>query len=147
MATCAQGSGRTAGVGTSARSTGDAAIDSSAAREDGEMTDVNREVAIERHPVASENIAGVGYDQQTRTLEVMFTNGSVYRYSDVEPEIVAPLLDPPGTWEFGAVHLKQATWVQRETLTAAVTLPNWSTGRWFNLAIKAGPYEFERLAR
>jgi hypothetical protein len=41
---------------------------------------------MNRIPVNSSNVASVGYDQNTMTLEVEFTNGSVYQYFDV-PEI------------------------------------------------------------
>ena len=38
---------------------------------------------MNRTPVISSNVASVGYDQTTMTLEVEFTNGSVYQYFDV----------------------------------------------------------------
>ncbi len=42
---------------------------------------------MNRTPVASSNVASVGYDPNTMTLEVEFMNGSVYQYFDV-PETV-----------------------------------------------------------
>ena len=42
---------------------------------------------MNRTPVSSSNVASVGYDQNTLTLEVEFKNGSVYQYYDV-PEVV-----------------------------------------------------------
>jgi hypothetical protein len=42
---------------------------------------------MERKRVNSSNIRSVGYDDKTRTLEIEFTNGSVYQYSKVPPEI------------------------------------------------------------
>jgi hypothetical protein len=41
---------------------------------------------MNRTPVQSSNVASVGYDSDTLTLEVEFTNGSVYQYFDV-PEV------------------------------------------------------------
>lgn len=38
---------------------------------------------MQRTPVTSSNVASVGYDSSTKTLEVEFTSGSVYRYFDV----------------------------------------------------------------
>lgn len=35
---------------------------------------------MDRIPVTSSNVASVGYDDGTSTLEVEFTSGSVYRY-------------------------------------------------------------------
>lgn len=43
--------------------------------------------ATQREPVSSSNIASVGYDAGTKTLEVEFHGGRVYRYYDV-PETV-----------------------------------------------------------
>lgn len=42
---------------------------------------------MNRTPVTSSNVAAVGYDVNTMTLEVEFKNGSVYQYFDV-PEAV-----------------------------------------------------------
>lgn len=36
---------------------------------------------MNRTPVSSSNVASVGYDEETQTLEVEFRNGSVYQYA------------------------------------------------------------------
>ena len=38
---------------------------------------------MERAPVSSSNVASVGYEEFTQTLEVEFHDGSVYQYFDV----------------------------------------------------------------
>ena len=38
---------------------------------------------MNRAPVSSSNLASVGYDEETRTLEVEFNSGSVYQYDRV----------------------------------------------------------------
>lgn len=38
---------------------------------------------MKREPSESSNIASVGYDRDTKTLEVEFRSGKVYRYADV----------------------------------------------------------------
>lgn len=38
---------------------------------------------MERTPVSSSNISAIGYDADNQVLEVEFTNGAVYSYSDV----------------------------------------------------------------
>lgn len=38
---------------------------------------------MERTRVSSSNLEDVGYDPQTRTLEIGFLNGSVYQYLNV----------------------------------------------------------------
>ncbi len=42
---------------------------------------------MNRTPVSSSNVASVGYDASSLTLEVEFKDGSVYQYFDV-PEAV-----------------------------------------------------------
>jgi len=42
---------------------------------------------MKRIYVRSSSISHVGYDRQTRTLEVEFRNGHAYRYLDVPPQI------------------------------------------------------------
>lgn len=46
-----------------------------------------------RESVESSNIASIGYDEASRTLEVEFLNGSVYEYSGVPPEEHRGLMD------------------------------------------------------
>ena len=41
------------------------------------------EVSIVRQPVESSNIASIGYDPISSTLEVQFNKGDTYQYSDV----------------------------------------------------------------
>lgn len=38
---------------------------------------------MNREPVSSTNVASIGYDEATQTLEVEFVNGSVYQYYNV----------------------------------------------------------------
>lgn len=40
---------------------------------------------MERISVSSSNISAIGYDADSQTLEVKFTNGAVYSYSSVPP--------------------------------------------------------------
>jgi len=42
---------------------------------------------IERTPVRSSALRSVGYGPEQRVLEIEFTNGDVYQYSDVPPEV------------------------------------------------------------
>ena len=46
--------------------------------------------------LASTALRAVRYDPGTRTLRVLFTNGSLYEYLDVPPDVVGGLLDPGG---------------------------------------------------
>ena len=42
---------------------------------------------MERQPVNSSNLAEVGYDSRTQTLEVCFKSGRTYQYFDVPERI------------------------------------------------------------
>ena len=41
---------------------------------------------MKRQPVESSNLASVGYDASTRTLEIEFNSGRVYQYFNVPPD-------------------------------------------------------------
>lgn len=47
---------------------------------------------MKRESVSSSNVAEVGYDGASRTLEVLFHNGATYQYFDVPPQIFDELL-------------------------------------------------------
>ncbi|WP_211284420.1 KTSC domain-containing protein, partial [Amycolatopsis azurea] len=48
---------------------------------------------VNRQSVTSTNIASIGYDPQTRTLEIEFHNGRVYQYSGVSEATATALLN------------------------------------------------------
>ena len=47
---------------------------------------------MERVPVSSSNIASVGYDPNSLTLEVEFNSGTVYQYFDVPQNVYEALM-------------------------------------------------------
>ncbi len=47
---------------------------------------------MELKEVESSMIHAVGYDPETRTLKVVFRSGSIYRYSNVPPEVYEGLM-------------------------------------------------------
>jgi len=49
--------------------------------------------AIAMISVDSSMVASVGYDEERRLLQVVFTNGRVYCYEDVPPEVFQGLLE------------------------------------------------------
>ena len=70
-----------------------------------------------RQPVNSSAVRSVGYDRRSRTLEVEFTSGEVYRYLGVERIVFGALLrsDSPGRFvnerikpRYPSVHVGQA---------------------------------------
>lgn len=48
---------------------------------------------MRRVPVTSSNIAEVGYDETSRTLEILFANGRVYQYFDVPNQVHRALMN------------------------------------------------------
>ena len=46
-----------------------------------------------RTPVDSSNIKSLGYDNESKALEVEFTNGAVYRYSGVGKRTFEELME------------------------------------------------------
>ena len=49
---------------------------------------------MERIKVKSSNLSSVGYDPETETMEIEFTNGRIYRYEKVPEWIYRDLIDP-----------------------------------------------------
>lgn len=66
-------------------------------------------------PVSSSNLASVGYDASTRTLQIAFHSGSLYEYSNVPQHIYNGLMQAP------------------------------SHGRYFDTYIKHGGYSYRRI--
>lgn len=60
-----------------------------------------------RTPVSSSNIASIGYDSRTRTLEVEFNNGSVYQYHGVPEGIYQGLMGAPSHGEYLDAYVKK----------------------------------------
>ncbi len=55
---------------------------------------------MNRTAVISSNVASIGYDANTMTLEVEFTNGSVYQYFDVPGTEYHALLNAPSVGSY-----------------------------------------------
>lgn len=47
---------------------------------------------MNRRPVASSNLASVGYDERSRRLEIEFHRGGIYQYFDVPKHIYSALM-------------------------------------------------------
>lgn len=63
---------------------------------------------IERYSVASSNIASIGYDAQTETLEVEFLNGSIYQYYNFPENLYEQLMREPSKGKFLNFYIKNA---------------------------------------
>jgi len=48
---------------------------------------------MNRTTVDSSNIASIGYDSESQTLEIEFLNGSVYQYFDVPEHVLEGIMN------------------------------------------------------
>ena len=55
---------------------------------------------MERKRVNSSKIRSVGYDEKTQTLEIEFSNGQVYQYVKVYPEVYRRFMAAPNPTAF-----------------------------------------------
>lgn len=63
---------------------------------------------MQRYTVASSNIASIGYDAATETLEVEFLSGSVYQYYNVPQGMYDNLMAEGSKGRFLNVYIKNA---------------------------------------
>ena len=61
---------------------------------------------MERTPVTSSNIASVGYDTDSQTLEIEFNNGTIYQYFDVSEQVFNELKGAGSVGGYLAAHIK-----------------------------------------
>lgn len=61
-----------------------------------------------RDIVASSNVASVGYDEPSETLEVEFHSGSIYQYYNVNPDTYRQFMEAPSKGQFLNTYLKNA---------------------------------------
>lgn len=62
---------------------------------------------MNRESVSSSNIASIGYDAQSETLEVEFTSGAVYQYYNVSPVIFEQFMQADSKGKFLAYQIKK----------------------------------------
>lgn len=61
---------------------------------------------MEREQVSSSNIASIGHDANSETLEIEFLNGSVYQYFDVPRKVFEELRDSSSVGGYLASNIK-----------------------------------------
>ena len=62
---------------------------------------------MNRMPVRSSNLASVGYDEISQTLEVEFTNNTVYQYFDVPTSEYHGLMGATSKGHYFDVNIKK----------------------------------------
>jgi hypothetical protein len=63
---------------------------------------------MNREPIASTNVASVGYDEASQTLEVEFVNGTVYQYYNVDSGLFESFMQAPSKGQFLNQNIKNA---------------------------------------
>ena len=63
---------------------------------------------MERVPVDSSNIASVGYDVASSTLEIEFNSGAIYQYSGVPENEFTGLMSASSKGSYLNEHIKKA---------------------------------------
>jgi hypothetical protein len=61
---------------------------------------------MNRESVSSSNISEIGYDEERRILEVLFSNGGVYQYFDIPPHIYAELRQASSIGQYLNANIK-----------------------------------------
>lgn len=63
---------------------------------------------MNRRPVVSSNITSIGYDEETKTLEVEFFNQKIYQYSPITQEGYSLLMNAESIGSFFARNIKNS---------------------------------------
>ncbi len=63
---------------------------------------------MKRYSVVSSNIASIGYDTLTETLEVEFLNGSIYQYYNFPENMYDQLMKEGSKGKFLNIYIKNA---------------------------------------
>ena len=63
-------------------------------------------VKTQRTPVISANLASVGYDRATATLEIEFRGGALYRYGGVPHPIYRELMSADSKGRYFVQHIR-----------------------------------------
>ena len=61
---------------------------------------------MRRHAVESSSISSVGYNAASKTLEVEFHNGSLYRYYDVPQSVYDAWMAAPSKGQFFTGYIR-----------------------------------------
>jgi len=65
---------------------------------------------MERIPVCSSDLASVGYDRETFTLEIEFKSGSIYQYFNVPYEVYEGLMNAISKGTYFQNHIRNSNY-------------------------------------
>ncbi len=63
---------------------------------------------MQRYSVASSNLASVGYDDVTQTLEIEFLSGSIYQYYNVPEDMYKQIMGAGSKGRFFHQYIRNA---------------------------------------
>jgi hypothetical protein len=63
---------------------------------------------MNRESVSSSNVASIGYDEPSQTLEVEFNNGAVYQYYNVTQVVFDQLMQAGSKGQYLAHNIKNS---------------------------------------
>ncbi len=63
---------------------------------------------MDRSSVASSNLVSAGYDEPSQTLEIEFSNGTIYQYYNVGLDLFEQFMQAPSKGQFLNVYIKNA---------------------------------------
>ncbi len=63
---------------------------------------------MERQSVNSSAIASIGYEESSRTLEIEFRSGTIYRYENVPEHVYQTLIAAPSKGEYFDFNVRDA---------------------------------------
>ncbi|MEO8628459.1 MAG: KTSC domain-containing protein [Betaproteobacteria bacterium] len=63
---------------------------------------------MERNKVSSSHMRSVGYDAGSKTLEVELTDGSIWQYTSISPEVHRRLLAAPSIISYYRDNIEEA---------------------------------------
>jgi hypothetical protein len=69
---------------------------------------------MERQHVNSSNLKSVGYDPETKTLEIEFLNGGLYQYDNVPESIYNGLMSASSHGQYFYRHIKKGGYHYRK---------------------------------
>lgn len=69
---------------------------------------------MQRIPVSSSNLASVGYDTVSQTLEIEFLNGSVYQYFRVPAHLYHSLMSAASHGSYFSAYIKNGGFAYRK---------------------------------
>ena len=69
---------------------------------------------MEREHVNSSNLESVGYDPETKTLEIAFLNRGIYQYSGIPVSVYQGLMSAPPHGQYFDQYIKKGGYTYRK---------------------------------